>query len=501
MGLVVVSNRLPVRLQVHGDGRREITPGPGGLVTALAPVLRDRGGTWIGWSGTADVPHEELEPLFAGAARAAGYRLRPVLLGEEDVRDFYHGFANEVLWPLFHDLQTRCRFLPRYWYRYLDVNRRFAREIVRWSRREYIWVHDYHLVHVGQALRSLGVDRRIGFFLHVPFPPVDVFLRLPWRAEILRALLAYDLIGFQTPRDRRNFLQCLQHLVRDLRPQGRGPVIELVGGGRTIRVGAFPISIDFREFNRLARTPEVTRRVRDLRQALGERKIVLGVDRLDYTKGIPERLEAFRTLLERHPDLRGKISLVQVVVPSREGVEEYQQLKAEIERLVGDINGRFTGWGWVPIHYHYRSLPRDELVAWYRAADIAFVTPLKDGMNLVAKEYCACQVDGGGLLVLSEFAGAAAQLHRGALLVNPHDIEGVAETLYRGITMDPAERRARMRRLRDNIRRYDIFWWVDAFLEAAYDRRLHDFPHLEDFLPDVLLPPGPPMVHPARGTT
>jgi trehalose 6-phosphate synthase len=322
----------------------------------------------------------------------------------------------------------------------------------------------------------------IGFFLHIPFPPLDIFLKLPWRFQILRALLAYDVIGFQTLRDRRNFVQCVRALLKDVAVQGKGQVIAAQVGGRLVRAGVFPIGIDFQEFAQQAASRAVSEAAWYFHEAFANRTIVFSVDRLDYTKGIPQKLAAFRRALMRYPELRERVTLVQVIVPSREDIPEYGELKAEIERLVGEINGQFTRAAWVPIHYMYQSLPRVELLAYYRASEIALITPLKDGMNLVAKEYCACSLEDGAL-ILSEFAGAAAQLQRDALLVNPYDVEGVAAAIHRAWTMPPEERRARMRNLRRAIRERDIFWWVDSFLRAGTARDLDDFTLLEEVVP------------------
>lgn len=480
--LVVVSNRLPVVLSQTGEDQWDIEPGHGGLVTALAPVLRNRGGLWIGWPGTqgdADVG----TPL-GRAARDVGYELRPVMLTDEQIDGFYYGFSNEIVWPLFHDLQSRCNFDPGYWRAYSDVNRKFVDVIVAAHEAgDYLWVHDYHLLLVAPELRRRGYEDSIGFFLHIPFPPLDLFVKLPWRFEFLRALLEYDLIGFQTSRDRRNFVQCIRALAKDVEVVGRGRVLLLKTRGREIRVGVFPIGIDYGAFVEGAGASEVAEAAWYIHENLPNRQIILGVDRLDYSKGIPQRLEAFRTTLARFPDLREKTSLVQIVVPSRENIPDYQILRTEIEHLTSQINGEFTQHGWVPIHYIFRALNRTELLAHYRTAEIALVTPLKDGMNLVAKEFCACSLEENCVLILSEFAGAAAQLQRGALMVNPYDIEGVAEAIHQAFHMTTAERRLRMRRLRHSVRRHDIFWWVDAFLHAAIASPLDSFPVIEDYQP------------------
>lgn len=473
------------------EGEWQMVPGSGGLVTALSPVLKNRGGVWMGWPGIPEQPDQErISELLSTQFASSGYHLHPVLLTPEEVRDFYYGFSNEVVWPLFHDLQTRCKFIPRYWYRYLEVNKKFAQQLKEISRpKDYLWVHDYHLIHLATYLKELGVERSIGFFLHIPFPPLDIFLKLPWRAQVLKAMLEYQLIGFQTLRDRRNFLSCVNHLFRnvDVKVQGRGPLVNLKVGKREVLVGSFPISIDFDAFSSQASSKKVADWAWYIHENLPNKQIILGIDRLDYTKGIPERLEAFRDALQRFPDLRGNITLVQVVVPSREEVKEYQELKGEIERLVGEINGQFTGSGWVPIHYLYRTLEKDELLAYYRASEIALVTPLKDGMNLVCKEFCACDVDDRGVLILSEFAGAAAQLHKHSLIVNPYDIEGVANAIHAAFHMPYPERAKRMRRLRESIRKNNIFKWVNSYLEAAFTKNLDDFPEIEpeEYLPKI----------------
>jgi trehalose 6-phosphate synthase/phosphatase len=481
--LLVVSNRLPVVLE-KVPGGWTLKGGSGGLVSALAPVLSHRGGLWIGWPGLALPEGGEWEELIEAGFRERGYDLVPVLLSEEEVKGFYEGFSNAVLWPLFHDLTGSCDFEPAFWYAYLEVNKKFASTVVEHSRDDdFIWVQDYQLIHVAELVREEAESRQIGFFLHIPFPPLDVFVKLPWRSQILGALLAYDLLGFQTPRDRRNFLTCLEHLLPEVEISRDQPVAHVKVGDRVMKVGAFPIGIDYRSFEETARSEDVVQRSAELRRKMGPFELIVGVDRLDYTKGIPERLMAFRNAIQRFPELREKVILFQVTVPSREAVPEYQSLKARIERLVGEINGEFSSAGWVPVHYHYKSLVRRDLISLYRMARVGFVTSLKDGMNLVAKEFCACQVDGNGVLVLSEFAGAAAQLQRGAILVNPNDIEGMADALKAAFDMDEGERRRRMASMQEVIRKQDIFWWVDFYLRAALGTVPEDFRAPKEYFP------------------
>lgn len=483
--LVVVSNRLPVAIGRDPDtGEWRAKPSSGGLVTAMTPVLGRRGGVWIGWPGTVDEDGVDLGRVLGEANRDLEYTLHPVPLSTRERDNFYYGFSNEILWPLFHDFLTLYNFDPDYWHAYEGVNRKFAEVVVEHAGPDdYVWVHDYHLMNVAREMRELGWEGRVGYFLHTPFPAPDIYLKLPWRLEILRGLLNYDLVGFQTLRDRRNFLHCVRTLLTDVPMAGTGAVVTCQVGGRPIRVGSFPISIDFQAFADGASDPGVVERAQEIRGNLPGRRFILGVDRLDYTKGIPYRLQAFDRAMRRYPELRRKVSLIQVVVPSREDIPEYSELKEEIERLVGQINGSWTESGWVPIHYIYRSLSRPELLAAYRSADAALVTPLKDGMNLVAKEYCAAKVDAPGVLILSEFAGAADQLQAGALLVNPYDIEGMAAAIRRAITMPEEERTARMALLRDVVREQDIFWWVRLFFRAALEESVEDFPRLQVYEP------------------
>jgi len=435
--LILVSNRLPFALERTGTDEWIVTLSAGGLVNALGPVLRGRGGTWIGWPGVAgDIP----DAPFAEATRDAGYEVVPVALSEAEHDEFYYGYSNEVIWPLFHDLQNFCHFEPAFWETYKAVNERYAEAIARHCEPEdFIWVHDYHLMYVAQALRDRGVHAALTFFLHIPFPPFDIFAKLPQQQRLLRALLQFDLLGFQTRRDLRNFLQCVRHVMSEAKVLPGTGLQFIHLNGRKIRVGSFPIGIDFESFGKRAASEEVGQRVSELRAAFPGTQLILGVDRLDYSKGIPERLRAFRIALERYEDLRGRVVLIQNVVPSRVEIPRYHEFKDRIDRLVGDINGRFSTAIWLPVHYHFRHLDRDDLLAHYRACEIALVTPLKDGMNLVAKEYCACCVDkDDGVLILSQFAGAAEQLKPGAILVNPYDVEQVADAVFKVFCMSDA---------------------------------------------------------------
>jgi trehalose 6-phosphate synthase len=459
--LLVVSNRLPVTIDYAG-GEYKVQPSSGGLVTALDSVLRRHGGTWIGWAG-ADT-NEELAGVLELASMHNAYRLEAVPLSESEVVNFYLGFSNEVIWPLFHDLQSKCNFDPAYWHCYCAVNQRFAAATAQLAKPDdFVWIHDYHLTLVARYLRARQFNGGIGFFQHIPFPPPDVFEQLPWRSLILEGMLSHNIVGFQTERDRRNFLACVYALL----PAARVMEDRISHAGHTSRIAVCPISIDLQEFAEISTRPHVAAHATRIKDEQSGRQLILGVDRLDYTKGIVERLLAFRHLLARSPELHRAITLIQVVVPSRSDIPGYREMKQEVERLVSEINGQFSDWGWVPIVYLYRHLSREELVAYYRAADVALVTPLKGGMNLVAKEYCASQVEHGGVLVLSEFAGAASELKCGALLVNPNDQQAVADALVAACRMPLGERRQRMQGLRTALYRNDVFGWAESFLEAG----------------------------------
>jgi trehalose 6-phosphate synthase len=455
---VVVANRLPVDQIQTPDGttwRRS----PGGLVTALQPVLAQHKGTWIGWTGaTTRADERPIDPF-----ELDGMGLCPVPLTAAEMERYYEGFSNSSLWPLYHDAVEQPVYKRRWWEEYRRVNQRFADAAARVAgQNATVWVQDYQLQLVPSMLREQRPDLRIGFFLHIPFPPVELFMQLPRRAEVLRGLLGADLVGFQRPLGAHNFLQLTRHVL-GLRP--RGDSVELPDG-RTVCAGAFPISIDFAEMERIADSEEVRNRAAEIRAELGNPKsIILGVDRLDYTKGIERRLKVFRELLSENRLTAPDVVMVQVATPSRERIEQYQALRVKVEREVGRINGEYGRVGEPAVHYLHQSYSRTELAALYLAADVMMVTPLRDGMNLVAKEYVAARVDNRGALVLSEFAGAAAEL-RQAFLCNPHDLDGVKELFLRAVRIDPADAARRMRAMRRHLRTHDVQAWAESFLTA-----------------------------------
>lgn len=450
---VVVANRLPVDMEKLPDGTQRWKRSPGGLVTALEPMLRNREGAWVGWPGLADA---EADPFVED-----GLQLHPVMLTSKDVEDYYEGFSNGTLWPLYHDVVAPPAFHRHWWQAYVRVNDRFAEAVAKVAAPgATVWIQDYQLQLLPAALRKLRPDLRIGFFLHIPFPPTELFQQLPWRKQVVEGLLGADLVGFHTPGGVRNF-RWLATRFTDATPGARN---EVSYEGRTVKLGAFPISIDSNQLDQLSRSPEVQQRAKQIREDLGNPdRVILGVDRLDYTKGIDVRLRAFEELLAE--ENAGDAVMVQLATPSRERVERYQKMRADIEQSVGRINGAYARVGHPVLHYLHQALPRDELAAFFVAADVMLVTPLRDGMNLVAKEYVACRSDLGGVLVLSEFAGAAIEL-KDSVLVNPHDTDGVKNALHTALTMLPDESRKRMRAMRRQVMSHDVDRWARSFLDA-----------------------------------
>ncbi|HEV8297964.1 MAG TPA: trehalose-6-phosphate synthase [Acidimicrobiales bacterium] len=449
--LIVVANRLP--LTASGDDRCPWVPSPGGLIGAVWPALRRSGGTWVGWPG-APGPVELPEVLD-------GVAIEPVELSPADYEQYYEGFSNATLWPLYHDAIQTPVYEPAWWGPYQAVNERFADAIARIAApNATVWIQDYHLQLVPKLLRERRRDLRILFFLHIPFPPPELFRRLPWRRAVLDGVLGADLVGFQTAPDMSNFVRSARMFGR---AAGRAPVLEL-DDSRTVRVGAFPVTIDHGTFQRLAHDPLVLARSRAIREELGSPKtVLLGVDRLDYTKGIDLRLQAVGELLREGVLQVPDHVTVQIAVPTRGEVAAYVDLRDHVERLVGTINGEVATMGQPAVHYLHRSLPLDELVALYLAADVLLVTPLRDGMNLVAKEYVASRTDDTGALVLSEFAGAAHEL-RAAHLVNPHDIDSLKLAITRAVNGDGE--RPRMRRMRRVVLQRDVRDWANSMLSA-----------------------------------
>jgi alpha,alpha-trehalose-phosphate synthase [UDP-forming] len=459
---IVVANRLPVESIVDGDGAPSWRVSPGGLVAALGPVMAENQGTWVGWSGTAD---EALDPF-----EAEGMRLVPVTLSVDEVRDYYEGFCNATLWPLYHDVTAVPLFDRRWWEAYREVNHRFADVVAMEAQASaVVWVQDYQLQLVPALLRAHRPDLRIGFFNHIPFPGYEIYSRLPWRRQVIEGLLGADLIGFQRGDDAANFLRACRKLTG---ASTRGSVIESLPGReptgreRHIRAAAFPISIDSAGLEAMARDEAIRARARQLRSELGDPEVVLlGVDRLDYTKGILHRLRAYGELLDEGLlDPRHAI-MVQVASPSRDRVEEYQRLRDEVEGVVGRINGDHSSIGRTAIRYLHQSFPKEEMAALYLAADVMLVTPLRDGMNLVAKEYVACDFELGGRLVLSEFTGAAEEL-RSAFLVNPYDIDGTKATILEAVAVPPDEAARRMRSMRRRVTEFDVHHWATTFVAA-----------------------------------
>jgi trehalose 6-phosphate synthase/phosphatase len=455
--LLIVANRLPITVSAT-EGGVEVQRSTGGLATGLMRPHEQSDGLWIGWSGApADLTAEQQAALDR---ELAAMRLVAVPLSADLVSRFYEGYSNGVLWPLFHYLLDQVPLQVSHWEGYVEANEAFAEVVAAHYRPgDLIWIHDYQLFLLPGLLRERLPGARIGFFLHIPFPSEELFRTLPSRDRLLRGVLGADLIGFHTPAYLRHFATSLTDIL--------GLVVEIDRvqlPGREVRLGVFPMGVDAAALAAMAADPAVDGEVHAIRGD-GSVRILLGVDRLDYTKGIPRRLLAYERMLETHPDLREKVRLVQVAVPSRTKVGAYQEFRALVDGLVGRINGAFGTPRWMPVHYIFRGLPESDLVALFRAADVMLVTPLRDGMNLVAKEFVASRTDGDGVLVLSEFAGAAWELPE-ALQVNPYDLDGSAEQFYRALTMPREERRARLAPLRTRVHTFDVHRWAASFVEC-----------------------------------
>jgi trehalose 6-phosphate synthase len=456
--LIVAANRLPVTREPDGNW----SASPGGLVRALLPTVRETGGSWVGWTGQPGGTDDDIH--------LDGIALHSVALSNAELHQYYEGMSNDTLWPLYHDAIRESAYHGDDWDSYVRVNQRFAERVAEIAPADAaVWVHDYHLQLVPGALRRLRSDVRIGFFNHIPFPPLELFRRLPWRSEIIEGLLGADVIGFQRASDATNMIAAATDLLGEVdapEPVVADHLVSVGYRGHRSLIGAFPISIDVAEIEEPAGGRAARRQAIDIRARLGSPEVILlGVDRLDYTKGIGPRLRAFGQLLDDGRLDPERHVLVQVATPTREGVEHYQDERREIEQIVGEINGRHARLGFPVIHYLYRTLPLEDLIPLYRAGDVMLVTPYRDGMNLVAKEYVAANADGDGVLVLSEFTGAADEL-REALLVNPHDPVALQDAIAQAVDMPRQERGERMQAMRSTIAGSTVADWARSFLDV-----------------------------------
>lgn len=466
--VLLVSNRLPITVR-HDHGVVNVVPSAGGLATGLREPHERSDGLWFGWPG--ELTGLDAEQRRALDRRLAELRAVPIGLSQGEVARYYEGLSNGVLWPLFHYLLENIPFSSKDWEVYRKVNERFADSVAAHYRPgDVIWVHDYQLFLVPELIRQRIPDATIGFFLHIPFPSYEVFRLLPWREAILRGLLGADLIGFHTASYLRHFASSLLHILG-----AEVDVTRLSHEGRIVELGVFPMGVDVETFSSLQSDPGVLRDVAELRRIHAGTKILLGIDRLDYTKGVPRRLLAFERLLEREPGMRKTVKLIQVGVPTRSHVEAYDKFRRRVDEIVGRINGTYSTVAGTPIHYLHRGFSQHQVTSMYRAADVMLVTPLRDGMNLVAKEYVACREDEDGVLILSELAGAASQLAE-AISVNPYDIDGVAQAMKRALTMPAEERTTRMRGLRERVLRDDVHHWTQSFLDSLGRARTATIP-------------------------
>ncbi len=464
---ILVSNRLPFEVK-SAEGKPDLVPSVGGLATGLKSIHENGNSLWIGWTG---LPADRTDPDFAALVDQESARRRcvPVPLTTRDIEDVYLGFSNNALWPLFHYFLQFTRYYPGQWQRYVEVNRKFADEVLRHcGPDDVVWVHDYQLLLVAAMLREKFPTLTIGLFLHIPFPAFEIFRTFPWRNELLDGMLGADLIGFHTYDYVQHFLNSVRRIAGH-----ETRFNEIALPGRRVRADCFPMGIDYERFRgsalqHKAREPhersEIWRRLHEHLDQYPDRKFILSIDRMDYTKGIPERIRAFEYFLDRFPQFREKVRLVMLVVPSRTNVPQYRKLKRETDELVGRINGKFATVDWTPVWYFYRSMPFDDLIDLYTSTHVALISPLRDGMNLVAKEYVATRTEADGVLILSEMAGAASEMHE-AILINPTNIEQFAEALRTALEMPVAEQKARFTTLQKRLARYDVRQWSADFMQ------------------------------------
>ncbi len=453
---IIVSNRLPVKV-IKEDGNLILKGSEGGLATGLGSIYKEGNNLWIGWPGL--LINQGIERINI-TERLKKENMHPIFLTQDEIKNYYEGFSNETLWPIFHYFSQYSEYNETYWEYYVKVNQKFCDEVENFIEPgDTLWIHDYQLLLMPEMLRKKFPELSIGFFLHIPFPSYEMFRLLPWRRELLNGMLGSDLVGFHTYDDMRHFLSSVSRLA------GFGYTAGQVNmPDRKVIVDAFPMGIDYQKYADAAASPETIEREARYRTSLGDQQLILSIDRLDYSKGIPQRLMSFEKFLHEYPEFKEKVSLVMLVVPSRDRVTRYQELKEEVDLLVGRINGQFGRINWTPIHYFYRSLPLEALSGFYRMAHVALVTPMRDGMNLVCKEFIASKLDKKGVLILSEMCGASKELSE-AILINPNDINAMVQALHRALTMPEEEQIAHIEVMQKSLKRYNIHHWVSMFMK------------------------------------
>ncbi len=462
--LLIVSNRVPYSVSKI-DGKIIYKKTVGGLVTALDPLLQRIGGLWIGWSGVSGTNRETGDRVVIEEGNGLKkYELKFVRLNENEIKDYYGGFSNRTIWPLFHGFLFQSFFDHNYWKAYHRINKKFANEIISViAKNDIVWVHDYHLMLVPEILRHNNTNLKIIFFLHIPFPNYEILSALPWNKEIIKGLLGCDIIGFQTKKDAVNFLAACKEILK-LKPDFNQ--FKVSYENRAIYAREFPISIDFENFRKLGEKKEKSKFIKNIKAFSRDTRFILSVERLDYTKGLKERFRAIERFFDKYPDYRNKVVFIQIAVPTRTKIQEYERFKKEIDEMVGRINGKFAEGLWAPINYIYKSFSQEKLVSYYKLSDICLVTPLKDGMNLIAKEYIAVRSETDSVLILSKFAGVAQELKEYAIMVNPYDIEGVADSIKDALEMDIREKRDKLIKMREIVKERDVFYWLDTIIHS-----------------------------------
>ena len=479
--VILVSALLPVSVKEVKRGEYQVRVSPGGLITTLSQSIKGKKVKWFGWYGFHK-HSKKIEQLIKESGEKEGFDLYPVSLTEDEIENFFNNFSNGVIWPLFHTFPQYCRFEEEYWQYYKKVNEKFAEKILKnIDDNTVVWVHDYHFFLLPEILKKKKPDLKIYFFLHIPFPTFENFLKLPWRRDILHGLLHYDFIGFHTKIDRNNFITCVKHFF-SVKEKVKEPVVELIFENKKIKTASIPISIDFSKYDNLARSSEVEKIYKELKQRYDDKFLILSIDRIDYTKGLVEKLDAYRRFLEKYPQYLEKVVLLVSTAPNVKNLPEYKELEREFHHKIAEINGTFGTSDWRPVHFINKRLDFYELFAYYRVSDVCFINSIKDGLNIVCKEYASSNIDETGAVLLSEFAGASTEIKEYVYLINPYDREGIADTLN-SLLKETNKKREKMKGLREHISKFDIHWWGETYFKLAEGKKVKRFPKLMDFYP------------------
>ncbi len=480
--IILVSALLPVSVKDIKKGEYEVSISPGGMITTLSQSIKDRKVKWFGWYGFKK-HSRKIEELVINTGRDKGLDLAPVSLTEDEVEKFFNMFSNGVIWPLFHGFVEYCRFEESYWNYYRKVNEKFAQKILASIKRDStVWVHDYHFFLLPKYIKAKNQNAKVNFFLHIPFPSPELFLKLPWRKEIVEGMLNFDFIGFHTEVDKTNFTEVVKQIY-PVKERVYKNYVDIFINERKVRVSAIPISIDFKKYEDTAKSKEVESLYRDLKEKYKNMFLILSIDRIDYTKGLVEKLNAYKRFLEKYPEYRKKVVMLVSTAPNVKKLPEYELLEKEFHHKIAEINGTIGTEEWRPVLFINKRLAFKELIAYYRASDVCFIASIKDGLNIVCKEFAASNIDHTGTILLSEFAGASTEIGKYVQLINPYDTESTADAIKTALEQNKKEKEKNMKNLRKHIEEFNIFWWVDAYFKLSEGKKLDKFPELSNYYP------------------